>query len=169
MEYVYWSFQEMMTDEPEEFAVEPKTLKKHHGEPRSPSSSKRSSVALPSMKQTRDGESHLGASSVSVKMVRILILNSFLWSYPGESASAFSTPLELISLGSPVLVDAALISQPHFKNNFIYFWLCWVFIAVHRLSLVVVREGYSQVVCGLLLSTGSRCGAQASVPVARGL
>ncbi|KAM7225214.1 hypothetical protein CapIbe_023191 [Capra ibex] len=58
---------EMMTDEPEEFAVEPKTLEKHHGEPRSPSSSKRSSMALPSMEQTGDGESHLGASSVSME------------------------------------------------------------------------------------------------------
>ena len=26
---------------------------------------------------------------------------------------------------------------------FIYFWLCWVFIAVLRLPLVVVRRGYS--------------------------
>ena len=34
----------------------------------------------------------------------------------------------------------------------LYFWLCWVFIAVHRLSLVVVREGYSPVVCGLLIA-----------------
>ena len=49
------------------------------------------------------------------------------------------------------MVDTALISQPHFKNNFIYFWLCWVFIAVHRLSLVVVREGYSPVVWGASL------------------
>lgn len=57
----------MMTDEPEEFAVEPKTLEKHHGEPRSPSSSKRSSMALPSMEQTGDGESHLGASSMSME------------------------------------------------------------------------------------------------------
>ncbi|KAF4026798.1 hypothetical protein G4228_019544 [Cervus hanglu yarkandensis] len=54
-----------MTDEPEEFAVEPKKQKKHHGEPRSPF--KRSSVALLSMKQERDGESHLGASSVSME------------------------------------------------------------------------------------------------------
>ena len=32
-----------------------------------------------------------------------------------------------------------------FFNNFIYFWLCWVFIAAHRLSLVVVSGGYSLV------------------------
>ena len=29
---------------------------------------------------------------------------------------------------------------------FIYFWLCWVFVAVHRLSLVVSGD-YSLVVC----------------------
>ena len=35
--------------------------------------------------------------------------------------------------------------------NFIYFWLRWVFIAVHGLSLVVVSGGYSFVVmCRLL-------------------
>lgn len=55
----------MMTDEPEEFAVEPKKQKKHHGEPRSPF--KRSSVVLLSMKQERDEESHLGTSSVSME------------------------------------------------------------------------------------------------------
>ena len=36
-------------------------------------------------------------------------------------------------------------------------WLCWVFTAVRRLSLVVESEGYSGSLCGLLLrSTGSR-------------
>lgn len=98
----------MMTDEPEEFAVEPKTLEKHHGEPRSPSSSKRSSMALPSMKQTGDGESHLGASSVSMEDGEDTYPQLLFVIYPGESASAFPTPLELISLGSPVLVDTAV-------------------------------------------------------------
>ena len=32
------------------------------------------------------------------------------------------------------------------KNNFIYFWLHWVFVAVQGLSLVVVSGGYSPVV-----------------------
>ena len=30
---------------------------------------------------------------------------------------------------------------------FIYFWLCWVFIAVRRLSLVVESRGYSLLRC----------------------
>ena len=29
----------------------------------------------------------------------------------------------------------------------IYFWLCWVFVAVHGLSLVVVSRGYSSLWC----------------------
>ena len=47
---------------------------------------------------------------------------------------------------------------------FIYFWLCWVFVAARRLSLVVASEGYSSLQCAgfslqwllLLRSTGSR-------------
>ena len=62
-----------------------------------------------------------------------------------------------------------------FFKKFIYFWLCWVFVAVHELSLVAVRGGYSSFRCTgfslwrllLLRSMGSRhvgfssCGSQA--------
>ena len=49
--------------------------------------------------------------------------------------------------------------------SFIYFWLHWVFIGVHRLSLVVASGSYSSLQCAgfslqwllLLQSTGSRC------------
>ena len=49
--------------------------------------------------------------------------------------------------------------------NFILFWLCWVFIAVCGLSLVVASRGYSSLLCAgfslrwllLLQSRGSRC------------
>ena len=34
----------------------------------------------------------------------------------------------------------------------VYFWLCWVLVAAHRLSLVVVSKGYSLVVVHGLLS-----------------
>ena len=45
-----------------------------------------------------------------------------------------------------------------------YFWLCWVFVAVRGLSLVVASGGYSSLRCAgfslrwllLLQSTGSR-------------
>ena len=48
--------------------------------------------------------------------------------------------------------------------NFFYFWLCWVFVAAHELSLVAVSGGYSSLRCVgfslswllLLRSTGSR-------------
>ena len=57
-------------------------------------------------------------------------------------------------------------------NLFILFiiWLCWVFVAACRLSLVAVSEGYSS--CGARASHCggfSRCRARASVVVARGL
>ena len=47
---------------------------------------------------------------------------------------------------------------------FIYFWLCWVFVAVCGLSLVAASRGYSSLWCAgfslrwllLLWSTGSR-------------
>ena len=34
-----------------------------------------------------------------------------------------------------------------FKDLFIYFWLCWVFVATHKLSLVVVSGSYSLLWC----------------------
>ena len=56
-----------------------------------------------------------------------------------------------------------------------YFWLCWVFVAAHGLSLVAVSGGYSLLWCTsfslrwllLLQSTGSR--RAGSVVVAHGL
>ena len=58
---------------------------------------------------------------------------------------------------------------------FIYFWLCWVFVAVCGLSLVAASGGYSSLHCTgfslrlflLLRNMGSRC--TGSVVVARGL
>ena len=52
-----------------------------------------------------------------------------------------------------------------FINLFIYFWLCWVFVAACGLSLVVASGGYSSLWCAgfslwwlhLLQSMGSRC------------
>ena len=52
-----------------------------------------------------------------------------------------------------------------FSCLFIYFWLIWVFIAVHGLSLVAASGGYSSLRCTafslrwllLLRSTGSKC------------
>ena len=57
---------------------------------------------------------------------------------------------------------------------FIYFWLCWVFVSVRGLSLVVASGGHSSSRCAglslsqplLLQGTGSRCAG--SVVVAHG-
>ena len=38
---------------------------------------------------------------------------------------------------------------------FVYFWLCWVFVAMHTLSLVVVSGVYSSLQCGLLIAVAS--------------
>ena len=52
-----------------------------------------------------------------------------------------------------------------FTYLLIYFWLCWVFLAACRLSLVAASGGYSSLLCAgfslqcllLLQSMGSRC------------
>ena len=43
----------------------------------------------------------------------------------------------------------------HFNFYFIYFWLCWVFVAACGLSLVAARGGYSVVVHRLLTAVAS--------------
>ena len=53
---------------------------------------------------------------------------------------------------------------------FIYFWLRWVFVAEHGLSLVAASRGYSSFRCGGYSSCGAwALGARASVVAARGL
>ena len=62
-----------------------------------------------------------------------------------------------LGLGSFFFLDADF-------DLFIYFWLCWVFVSVRGLSLVVARGGHSSSWCAglslsqplLLRSTGSR-------------
>ena len=70
-------------------------------------------------------------------------------------------------LGNP-LKSSRISARPNeglFKiyNLLIYmFWLCWVFVAACRLSLVVARGGYSSLWCsGFPLWGFSCCGAQA--------
>ena len=42
-----------------------------------------------------------------------------------------------------------------FFFNLLYFWLCWVFVAVHGLSLVAASRGYFVAVRGLLIAVAS--------------
>ena len=66
------------------------------------------------------------------------------------------------------------VTQFFFKIYFIYLWLCWVFVSVRGLSLVVASRGHSSSRCAglslsrplLLWSTGSRHAG--SVVVAHG-
>ena len=83
-------------------------------------------------------------------------------------------------LHHPWLRTAALEQQAQTEGNFffffklIYFWLCWVFVSVPGLSLVVASGGHSSSRCAglslsrplLLRSTGSR--RAGSVVVAHG-
>ena len=73
-------------------------------------------------------------------------------------------------LGKPTSCTAAhpVYAYCFFKKKLfillIYFWLCWVFVAAHGLSLVAASGGYSSLWCAgfslqwllLLRSTGSR-------------
>ena len=57
-------------------------------------------------------------------------------------------------IGSTWIIQANLsISKllVFFKKNLFYFWLCWVFTAVSRLSLVAVSRGYLLVAVPRLL------------------
>ena len=69
------------------------------------------------------------------------------------------SPPHLCSLVS-LPVNSTVLTKSFYL--FTYFWLCWVSVAVHRLSLVVAR--------GLLICSGSSCcglyGMQASVVTA---
>ena len=68
-----------------------------------------------------------------------------------------------------------LLNHYLFLNLFIYFWLCWVFVAAWGLSLVAASRGYSSLRCAgfslwwLLLLWARALGVQASVVAARGL
>ena len=79
---------------------------------------------------------------------------------------------------SPALAGGFLTTAPPgkpdhagFLNLFIYLWLCWVFVSVRGLSLVVASGGHSSSRCAglslsrplLLRSTGSRRAGSAIV------
>ena len=70
-------------------------------------------------------------------------------------------------------INIFLRFQSHF-SFVIYFWLCWVFISAHRLSLVKVSRDYSWLQVGAHCGGFSYCGAHAlgtwaSVIAAHGL
>ena len=56
----------------------------------------------------------------------------------GGLFSKVELPSLTLEMSNPVL---------SFLIYIIYFWLCWVFVAAHGLSLVVVSGGYSSLRC----------------------
>ena len=81
--------------------------------------------------------------------------------------------IQVIQLQIYQLSCLRLIVSLFFKIYlFIYFWLCWVFVAVCGLSLVAARGGYSSLWCAgfslrwLLLLRRRAPGARASIAVA---
>ena len=98
-----------------------------------------------------------------------------------NTAKCFELPIAVWHLSS---LDTCIFWGVFYFFNYliIYFWLCWVFVAAHRLSLVEASGGYSSLRCAgfslrwllLLWSTGSRhAGSElwhvGSVVVAHGL
>ena len=86
---------------------------------------------------------------------------------PGVSfMERFSTTISFIEIRL-LRLSLFLLSELFLKkiNLFIYFWLRWVFVAAHRLSLVAASGGYSSLRWAgfslwwllVLWSTGSRC------------
>ena len=68
----------------------------------------------------------------------LLLLPSF---FPG--IRVFSSELALCIRWPKYWSFSFSLSLPHFKKVFIYFWLCWVFVAARRLPLVMVSRGCS--------------------------
>ena len=74
----------------------------------------------------------------------------------------------------PLKMLIFFLNESLFIYLFIYFWLCWVFVSVRGLSLVVASGGHSSSLCAglslsrplLLRGTSSRCAG--SVVVAHG-
>ena len=80
----------------------------------------------------------------------------------------------LVLSGAGIIATSLLNLGSPFKIHF-FFCLCWVFVALHGLSLAAVSRGYFVVVCRLLTVVLSlvvehkALGAQASVVVAHSL
>ena len=73
--------------------------------------------------------------------------------------------------GFPKIAIKSLLKElEHFLNYlFIYLWLCWVFVSVRGLSLVVASKGHSSSRCaGLSLSRPLLLRSTGSVIVAHG-
>ena len=81
-----------------------------------------------------------------------------------EWTRSFWIDRSVFTLQTSIIYPGLLFFNKLFYFIYIYFWLCWVFVAARGLSLVEVSGGYSSLLCAgfslrwllLLRSTGSR-------------
>ena len=94
-------------------------------------------------------------------------MSSPQWNWGGSGAHSGSVPLprlECMGRGTGGCLYSFFFFFINLFILFIYFWLHWVFVATHGLSLVAASGGYSSLRCAgfslrwllLLRSTGSR-------------
>ena len=71
--------------------------------------------------------------------------------------------VSLISLSDLLLLVCRNAAYLIFLSYLFIYWLCWVFVAAHRLSLVVACGGQTlAVVCRLLIAVASRAAEHSS-------
>ena len=85
----------------------------------------------------------------SLNLERIMLLHSFMTFHFIEQWPCFLIlECELLQPGDHGAPQSRCYSLGFFKINlFIYFWLCWVFAAARRLSLVAASGSYSSLQC----------------------
>ena len=95
---------------------------------------------------------------------------------PFESKLFNLESLQKMYLATVIVISTIVINCIFVIILFIYFWLCWVFLAARAFSLISVNGGFSPVamrrlliVVASLIAQLRHQGTQASVAVARGL
>ena len=86
-------------------------------------------------------------------------LGHWVWAPDTAPGQVLLTPVIWSRLGKGVgclVYSFGLPASFFFSLRCIYFWLCWVWVATHRLSPLVVSMGYFLLVmCGLLIAVVS--------------
>ena len=71
-----------------------------------------------------------------------------------DSGKPRASPLPSVSATLSLLLTLLFLNFLYL-STFYLFWLCWIFVALHRLSLVVARVGYSALWCEDLIAVAS--------------
>ena len=138
--------------------------------------------------QPHDSDYHLFGSQIGLH-VSLSVTQVSFWSFHELLRfSTYKTALIIFVLPPPkpdlppssnIFTDITTIRSVFQSKNyyhlFFFFWLCWVFVAVHRLSPVAASGDHSSLPYAGFLFHGFPCcgawapGAQASVVAAHGL